>query len=337
MVGFGLVAFAVAAAIAKLIGFGPGLAVAGAASLLVTWAGLLVSGEKRLTVSLSTGLLVIAMMFVAWATSGSGVAAGITTGIVMFLSALAARQVGMVKIVGIVAGTLYFLFALLGIVRGLAVEEIAELSAIGCLVGGSILVVLHFVEIGVVHRPISRQISAGNSSSTAPIEASSFFARGPGMRYAIARGVLLGAGMGLYQAHGGSTVFWVMIAIYVVLQPAAEATWSKAFRRAIGTLAGCFAVGAVAQVVSGDLLIYLAFALFVVGLAYYPVNYGVFVATLSFLVVAIYGGGTEQGVIHWALQRVLDNAIGIAIAFVAAYWAFPGRGGTSREASIKTS
>ena len=330
MVAISLAAVAVAALVAKAIGVDAGLGAVEAGAVLVVWAGLLVAAEKRLIASLGMGLLVISMMLVAWATSGNGIAAGLTTGVIMFLSALAARQTGKMSTVGSVAGTIYFLFAVLGIVRDLSAPEILQTSAVGFLVGFALIVILHFAEVNIFPRPITMRSRGGKVAAGDEDAAPRFFARGPGMRYALARGILLGLGMGLYQAHGNGNVFWVMIAVWVVLLPAPAATWNKAMRRAIGTLAGCLAVGAVAYFVSGEALTVIAFCLFVVGLAYYPVNYGIFIATISFLIVTIYGGATEQGVIHWGLLRILDNAIGIAIAFLTAYWVLPRRGATTK-------
>jgi len=323
VVGISLVAIAAAELVARAIGVDSGAGVVGAAAVLVTWAGLLVSAEKRLTASLGMGILVIAMMLVAWSTSGNGVAAGITTGVLMFLSALAARQTGTMSTVGSIAGTIYFLLAVLGIVRELSAPEIVLTSAIGFVVGFVLVVILHLAKVNVFSRPTPSRGGGARSTTSAQAAVTRFFARGPGRRYALARGILLGLGMGLYQAHGGSNIFWVMIAVWVVLQPAPAATWNKAIKRGLGTLAGCLAVGAVSVFVSGDALIAIAFGLFLIGLAYYPVNYRIFITTLSFLVVTIYGGATEQGIIHWGLLRILDNAIGIAIAFLAAYWVVP--------------
>ena len=331
MVAISLVAIAAAELVARAIGVDSGAGVVGASAVLVTWAGLLVSSEKRLAASVGMGVLVIVMMLVAWATSGNGVAAGITTGVLMFLSALAARQTGRMSTVGSIAGTIYFLFAVLGIVREVSALEVLQTSAIGFLVGFALIVILHFAEVTVFTRPNPSRHGSAKSTTTTHAAVTRFFARGPEMRYALARGILLGLGMGLYQAYGGSNVFWVMIAVWVVLQPAPVATWNKAIKRGLGTLAGCLAVGAVSVFVSGDALTAIAFGLFIIGLAYYPVNYGIFITTISFLVVTIYGGATEQGIIHWGLLRILDNAIGIAIAFLAAYWVVPGRGGHLRK------
>lgn len=333
MVSISLVAIAAGALVAKAIGADPGKGVIEAGAVLVAWAGLLVAAEKRLTASLGMGLLVVLMMLVAWATSGNGVAAGLVTGSIMFLSALAARQTGKMSTVGSIAGTIYFLFAVLGIVRGLSATEVAETSAIGFLIGFALIAILHFTEITIFPRLIEPRRTSGKDSKGNEAAVTRFFARGPGMRYALARGILLGVGMGLYQADRNSNVFWVMIAVWVVLQPAPLATWDKAIRRGIGTLVGCLAVGAVAYFVSGEALTLIAFGLFLIGLAYYPVDYRIFITTMSFLVVTIYGGATEQGVVHWGLLRILDNAIGIGISFIAAFWVVPRWGVGVRWAS----
>ena len=332
MVAISLVAVAGGALAAKAIGADSGTGVIEAGAVLVLWAGLLVAAEKRLVASLGMGLLVVSMMLVAWATSGNGIAAGLVTGLIMFLSALATRQTGKMATVGSVAGTIYFLFAVLGIVRDLSATDVLETSSIGFLIGFALIVILHFAEVNIFPRPITPRRGKAEPADRRET-VTRFFARGPGMRYALARGILLGVGMGLYQAHRDNNIFWVMIAVWVVLQPAPTATWDKAIRRGIGTLVGCLAVGAVANVVSGQVLTVIAFVLFLIGLAYYPVDYRIFITTVSFLVVTIYGGATEQGVIHWGLLRILDNAIGIGISFIAAFWVLPSRRGKAKSSA----
>lgn len=300
-----------------------GYGAAGISSMLVVWAGIMVPKEKSLLTSLTVGLIVTASLLLAWVTSGQGIAAGLTTGVVMFLSALAARQQGTVKAVGVAIGTLYFLFAVLGVVSGLSgpneAWRITELSGLGLLVGVGILIVLHLLNLATSYRLIPDRKPAAGNAAEGTGDAPSFFARGPGMRYAIVRGVLLGIGMGLYQADQNTTVFWAMLAIWVVLQPVAATTWQKAFRRGIGILVGCLAIGVLSQFVSGETLIWIAFGLLLVGLAYYRRSYAIYQACMSMLVVTIYGGVTGQGIVHWAVLRTLDNALGIAIALIAAY------------------
>jgi hypothetical protein len=313
---------------------------AGISCLLVVWAGLMVPKEKSLVTSLMVGLIVMASLLLAWITSGQGFAAGLTTGVVMFLSALAARQQGTVKAVGVAIGTLYFLFAILGIVSGLSGPDeawrIVELSGLGLLVGVGILIFLHLINVLSGYRLILARQPAPKAPAESAEATPSFFARGPGMRYAIARAVLLGIGMGLYQADRNTDVFWVMLAIWVVLQPVAAATWEKALRRGLGILAGCLVVGVLAQLISGETLIWIAFGLLFVGLAYYRRSYPIYQACMSMLVVAIYGDLSGEGIFHWALLRIGDNALGIVLALATAYLVFPDRRGRDESKSSPT-
>jgi hypothetical protein len=305
-----------------------GFAFAGISSLLVVWAGLQVPKEKSLAASLMTGLVVMASLLLAWVTAGQGILAGATTGLVMFFSALAARQHGTVKALGVAIGTLYFLFAILGITNNVSGSEealtIVKLSGFGSLVGIGLLIVLHLVNVLTRYQLIADRKPAAHAPSP-PIERGSFFARGPGMRYAIARGVLLGIGMGIYQADQNNSVFWAMIAIWVVLQPEGAATWEIALKRGLGILAGCLAIGILSQLVSGETLVWIALGLLLIGLAYYRRSYPIYQTCMSMLVVTIYADTSGEGIIHWALLRILDNAIGIALALLLAYLVFPDR------------
>lgn len=304
-----------------------GFAFAGVSSLLVVWAGLQVPKEKSLGASLITGVVVMVSLLLAWVTAGQGVLAGITTGLVMFLSALAARQQGTVKTLGMAIGTLYFLFAILGIANHLSgsgqAMTIVELSGLGSLVGIGFLIVLHLVNVLTRYQLISDRKPAPKAA-TSP-DTGSFFARGPGLRYAIARGLLLGIGMGIYQADQNNSVFWVMIAIWVVLQPEGAATWEIALKRGLGILAGCLAIGVLTQFVSQETVIWIAFALLLVGLAYYRRSYAIYQTCMSMLIVALYADVTGEGIVHWALMRILDNAIGIILALALAYFVLPDR------------
>jgi hypothetical protein len=308
-----------------------GFAFAGISSLLVVWAGVMVPRDKSLVVSIATGLVVMASLLLAWITSGHWVLAGLTTGLIMFLSALAARQTGTVKAIGVALGTLYFLFAVLGITSGLSGSdealEIVRLSGVGILVGVAILVGLHFLNVATRYKLIPDRKPIAKAPATGAAEIPSFFARGPGMRYAIARGTLLGIGMALYKATLDTGVFWAMIAVWVVLQPVGSATWEKALRRGLGILAGCLAVGVLSQLVSGETLIWIGFGLLIVGLAYYRRSYPIYQACMSMLVITFYADLSGEGILHWALLRIGDNAIGIALALVTAYVVFPDRRG----------
>lgn len=316
-----------------------GFAFAGISALLVVWAGLQVPKEKSLGASLMTGVVVMFSLLLAWVTAGQGVLAGVTTGLVMFLSALAARQQGTVKALGVALGTLYFLFAILGIANNSSGSEealtIVKLSGLGSLVGIGFLIVLHLVNVLTRYQLISDRKPAP-AAPTPPDAGSPFFARGPGLRYAIARGLLLGIGMGLYQADQNNSVFWVMIAIWVVLQPVGAATWEIALKRGLGIIAGCLVIGILTQFVSGETLIWIAYGLLLVGLAYYRRSYSIYQACMSMLIVTLYADVTGDGIFHWALMRILDNAIGIALALALAYLVFPDRPGREKASASPT-
>lgn len=312
-----------------------GFVLAGLTASLVIITGLVVPKERSLKTSIAAGLVTAAMLLLAWAVSDEGVLTGIATGLIMFFSSLAARQSGPLGAMGSLAGTLYFLFAILGVTEDLkgsglqGAEVILELSLVGTVVGVAGLVLLYYVWVLTGWKPIPERPTPEASPNQTPPP--SFFARGPGLRYAIVRGLLLGVAMGFYQVTGNHSIFWVMLAIWVVLQPVRSKTWEKAAKRGVGILAGCLLVAAIASVVSGATLIWIAIALFLVGFAYYPVNYTIFAASISFLVVTLYGDASQAGIVHWGIQRVLDNAIGIAIALLSAYLILPGDDEAARK------
>jgi uncharacterized membrane protein YccC len=147
---------------------------------------------------------------------------------------------------------------------------------------------------------------------------------GPDVRYAIRRAVLLGLAAGLYQVDGNQNVFWVMLTIFIVLQPDPGATWNKSLKRGTGTVAGALAVGMLAQVAPAGVVVAFGIIALTVGLAYYRSNYTIYAAGVTVLTVALIGdqGGTFA---EWALLRAADTVIGIAIAIAAVYMILPDR------------
>src|SRR5690606_2177467 len=75
---------------------------------------------------------------------------------------------------------------------------------------------------------------------------------GPEVRFGLRRGLLLGTALAIYQATEDHNVFWVMLTIFIVLQPGPAATASKALRRSAGTIAGALAVTVLAQVLPAE-------------------------------------------------------------------------------------
>lgn len=319
-----------------------GFVLAGLTASFVIITGLAVPKERSLKASIAAGLVIAAMLLLAWVVSEEGVLTGIATGLIMFFSSLAARQTGPLGTMGALAGTLYFLFAILGVTDDLKGSGITgagiilELSLVGTVVGVLGLIIVYYIWVWTGWKPMPEHPAPEASPNQPPPP--SFFARGPGLRYAIVRGLLLGVAMGFYQVTGDHSIFWVMLAIWVVLQPVRSKTWEKAAKRGIGILAGCLLVAALATVVSGATLIWIAIGLLLIGFAYYPVNYTIFAASISFLVVTLYGDASQAGVVHWGIQRVLDNAIGITIALLSAYLILPSDDGaeTPKEPAATT-
>ncbi|MFM8888431.1 MAG: hypothetical protein ACKOGM_00315, partial [Solirubrobacterales bacterium] len=114
-----------------------GFVLAGLTASFVIITGLAVPKERSLKASIAAGLVIAAMLLLAWVVSEEGVLTGIATGLIMFVSSLAARQTGPLGTMGALAGTLYFLFAILGVTDDLKGSGITgagiilELSLVG--------------------------------------------------------------------------------------------------------------------------------------------------------------------------------------------------------------
>ena len=128
---------------------------------------------------------------------------------------------------------------------------------------------------------------------------------------------MLGIAVGFYAATDNHNLFWVLLTIWVVLQPAPDSTFDKAVRRVGGVMVGCLLIGALSQAVPPDAIVVVAVAALFVGLLFYARSYTVYAAGISFMVVALFGAADNGDFVVWAGLRTLDTIIGAAISLLA--------------------
>lgn len=350
-----LAAMALASAAAYLLGFRPGLFVqdlyqtsigkryqveyeliviakvipAALIAMFVVVAGISARSSKQsLVATIATGLMCVAAMFIGWATFKEPVLAGIAMAVVMAITALAARQSGAIRSAGMLLNVVYFFYGAFGLLNHLTAIKLAELAGIGFGAAVIVLVSAHLIRLAFGrHMP---EPAPGPQPKDAGAK---FFAGGPTMRYALMRGLLLGVLMGVYASDKNQNVFWVFLTIWVTFLPVAESTRDRAIRRVAGVMVGCLLVAGLAQVIPAALIIWIGIAATLVGMMWIWRNYAIWEASVSFLVVALFGDVHRDHFVDWAGRRLIDTLIGVAIALIAYGLAvrLPDRLGAGRE------
>ena len=148
-----------------------------------------------------------------------------------------------------------------------------------------------------------------------------FLAGGIAMRQALLVGALLGTAAGLYAATKDHNIYWVFVTIWAITQATPDATFDKGMKRAVGVMAGCLAIAALAQVTSPDTVVTIGFITLFAGMVWWMRNYTIYIAGVTMMTVALHGDLGYQGTsfMHWAGLRLLDTIIGLVIGF-GAYW-----------------
>lgn len=325
--GAALVSFAAGAGLAAGLGYGEASISSGLVSTFVVGAAVAVPGPVSYRAGIVSAVIATAGLLIAEVGTGSPVLAGLAMAFVCLVTSLSYAGGRTAAIVGLMLGTAYFLPATLGLVDQVGGETVAELGAIG--LGAGLLIALGIAAYERITGGTAEKKAAAArdaSEASAPLlmwrELRAF---GPDARSGVRRALLLGIAMGAYQAGGNHNFFWILLTMYIVLQPDIERTWNKALSRSAGTVGGALIVGALGQVLPNDVMVSLGLLALIVGLAYYRANYTIYAACVTFLAVAIYGA--ESGSFFtWAGLRVADTLIGGTIALVGTYVLFPIRG-----------
>lgn len=268
--------------------------------------------NQALMATIVAGLMSVAAMFLGWATFKEPILAGVAMAAVMTLTALATRQSGPIRSAGLLLNVVYFFYGAFGLLNHLTAIKLAEVAAIGFGAAVVVLVAAHVLRLFVGrHMP---------EPAAAPLPADAgagFFAGGPTMRYALMRGLLLGVLMGIYASDRNQGVIWVLVTVWVTFLPVAALTRDRAVRRVAGVMLGCILVAGIAQLVPAALMIWVGVGAVLLGTMWIWRNYVIWEATVSFLVIALFGDLHRDKFVDWASRRILDTLIGVAIAMIA--------------------
>jgi hypothetical protein len=328
LAGVALLALFAGGGLAFALGYGQASLASGLVSLFVLATAFSAPRGSAIRAAVAVSSITAAGLLLAQFGNGAPFAAGAAMAAVMFAAAIVRIAGPVAAAAGSILGTAYFLPAVLNLTAGFSSPDVLVLALTGLAVGLVLFAILSASGIGRNDEEEGPRADyaggdpeQGGSLAAIRGEVTAF---GPNVRYALRRALLLGLAMGLYQIEDSQNVFWVMLTIFVVLQPDRGATWEKSLKRGSGSIAGAIAVGMLAQVAPAGLVVASGIIALLIGLAYYRSNYAVFAAGVTVLTVAVIG---DQGgnFAEWAVLRVADTTIGIAIAIVSVYVFLPDR------------
>lgn len=279
------------------------------------------SGISR-RVALVTAGSGLVLTVVAFATGNDPVWAALAMAAVALLTSVAAAAGQLGALLGFLGSLAYFLVATMARVANLfelvSVGWAAAHIAVGCL-GGLIVV---FVATAWRRRHESDEVRAARMSIPLGLMWTSLVTFDEHARDGVRRAIPLAILMFFFQREGGRDAFWIFFAAYIVLLTTGKAPKSLAAVRVGGTLFGVVALAFASLVVPDRLLFSFGFVILLVGVALsppYPIPGGGLTSIGSILMA----GAPTGDVTGWAGRRLVDTALGCAIALVATYLLWP--------------
>lgn len=141
-------------------------------------------------------------------------------------------------------------------------------------------------------------------------------------RDGVRRAVPLTACAFWYQWSGSHDALWVFISAMAVLLPTGKSTLEAAAFRVLATVLGVLVVGVAADLVPVAVLVGIAVAALLFGMAYKPVV-PVLAGAASALSVVVLVGAPSGAVGSVASRRLLDTLIGAGLALASTYLLWP--------------
>lgn len=154
------------------------------------------------------------------------------------------------------------------------------------------------------------------------------------LRFGVQRAIVLGLGVLAFKLlvpSAAEQVFWVLLTLFVVMQPNQLATARTAFQRGVGTLLGALVAAGLSLFVPPEVLMpYLAGAALILAVGFGARNPTVS-AGLYALFMAIMIGVPVHGVPEWAFWRVVSTVVGCLLAVVFTLVVLPARSCPRRQ------
>lgn len=295
----------------------------GLAGLVVAAAGSGGPSAISRRVALITAALGLVLTAIAFGTGGHPVWAAVAMAAVAVLTSLGAAAGPLGAVLGFLLSLAYLIVALMSRTASLF-EHVsfrwgAAHIAVGCLAG--LLVVL--VGTALRRRTEPEEV---RTATAPPIPARAMWqslktfdehAR-DGVRRAIPLAIL----MYFFQRNGGRDAFWIFFAAYLVLLTPGKNQKSQTAVRVGSAIFGVLLLG-VASLLSPDRALFsFGIVILFAGIGLGPA-YPVFGGGLTTIGSVLLAGAPTGAIGNWAGRRVLDTAIGCAIALVATYLLWP--------------
>ncbi|TXH41307.1 MAG: FUSC family protein [Actinobacteria bacterium] len=134
-------------------------------------------------------------------------------------------------------------------------------------------------------------------------------------RYGVQRALALGVATYVMVSTTLPNFYWLLLAMFSVLQTNASATWVRAAQYAFGTWVGAVAAVLLGLVLPTKVVSGLAILLLIAGFAWMVRNYAVMCVGVAAAVVLL-TGAPDGAYLKWAGLRALDVTIGALLAVV---------------------
>ncbi|MEO8962058.1 MAG: FUSC family membrane protein [Ginsengibacter sp.] len=138
--------------------------------------------------------------------------------------------------------------------------------------------------------------------------------------------VMIACGVGFFVSKLISTghhSYWILMTIIIILKPAFSLTKRKNYDRLLGTIAGGIIGLLLLNFIQDKMVLFGLIVFFMLGTyTYKTLNYIVMVIFLTPYVLILFHF-LGLGALDVASERLLDTAIGSALAFLASYFLFP--------------
>lgn len=274
------------------------------------------------------GSLVVLSSSLGAATTGYPWAAAVAMAAVAFATSVLTAAVPVGLLIGMVVSYSYFLTTAIGVLDSDAVghdlDRISLLGAVGLATGLALVAVRAGVE-QLLGTATARRGGTPDSPARAPLitpivaAVRTFDGHA---RDGVRRAVALGIAMLVFQYQGSHGTFWVMLTVFVILQPNGRSTLSSAIVRVTGTVAGVLVVALLSPVLPDPVAVGLAI-LCLAGSITASTKSSTVSAGLGAVAASVLAGIPSGQVVQYAGLRLLDTLVGAVIAIVAGYLLWP--------------
>ncbi|MGQ2982667.1 FUSC family membrane protein [Flavobacterium sp.] len=117
--------------------------------------------------------------------------------------------------------------------------------------------------------------------------------------------------------------YWILLTIVVIMRPGYGLTKQRSFQRIVGTITGGIIAFAFLSIVHHTIIIgTLAIVCMILGFAFTAINYRIGATFVTIYVVFVYGM-LNPNIADVIQYRIVDTAVGAALAFLANYFLWP--------------